>query len=439
VIAELSNHANFDRADLERTAALYLPLSAAAIAGLLRGRRPRLFAACLLSLLWTTPTLLILQRLNAYQHWWSFQPSAFNLRGMPLELFLGWIILWGLIPQLVFVRLSIPFRAGVMSALDFLLMPLCSASVHLSSRWLIGEAAAITLVLLPAICIASWTEHNTHLRLRALMQVAISALIFLYFLPELCFALRPGPGWSPLFTMPSWALQCALQIIPLLAIPGIAAVQEFAERGHGTPIPYDPPTRLVRSGIYRYCANPMQLSCALVLFTWALLLRNLWMALAVLVSILYSIGLAEWDERADLGRRFGKPWQHYRTEVHNWRPRWRPFHSGPDAALYIASTCEPCSQLRRWLEARSPLGLQILDAESLPQGTIRRMRYDPGDASAPVEGVRALGRALEHLNFGWAIAGATIRLPIAWQLIQLLIDACGLGPRLVPSRQCQPR
>jgi hypothetical protein len=57
------------------------------------------------------------------------------------------------------------------------------------------------------------------------------------------------------------------------------------------------------------------------------------------------------------------------------------------------------------------------------------MRYDPADGSKSVDGVRAMGRALEHLNLGWALAGITLRLPVIWQLIQLLMDASGLGPR----------
>jgi hypothetical protein len=57
------------------------------------------------------------------------------------------------------------------------------------------------------------------------------------------------------------------------------------------------------------------------------------------------------------------------------------------------------------------------------------MRYDPGDGGLPVDGVRAMGRALEHLNLGWAMAGFSLRLPGIWQSAQLLMDASGLGPR----------
>jgi hypothetical protein len=81
----------------------------------------------------------------------------------------------------------------------------------------------------------------------------------------------------------------------------------------------------------------------------------------------------------------------------------------------------------------------VIDAEELPSGSIRRMRYDPTDGSPAVDGVRAMGRALEHLNFGWAMAGAALRLPGVWQGVQLLMDASGLGPRTLVATKAQLR
>jgi protein-S-isoprenylcysteine O-methyltransferase Ste14 len=418
-----------DRGDWERAAAIYLPLAAAVLGAWLRQRRSRQFAACLLSMLWTLPTLLMLQRINASAKWWIFPPSAASFRDMPLELFLGWSLLWGLLPELLFPDLPLAASVAVMVAIDCLLMPLCTASVQLGPHWLVGEIIGVGLVLLPALCLARWTRQNIHLALRAALQLTLSALLFLYLLPEICFALRSTAGWAPLLSIPGWPRQLALQVVLLLALPGIAAVVEFAQSGQGTPIPYDPPIRLVTSGIYRYCANPMQVSCALVMLVWAGLLRNGWLLLAPLVAIIYCAGIAEWDEVQDLQRRFGQGWQDYRSQVRNWIPRWRPYHAGPCAILYLGRTCLPCSQVRSWLEARKPLGLRIVDAEALPAGSIRRMRYET--AAGAVDGIRAMGRALEHLHLGWALAGAAMRLPGIWQFIQLTMDASGLGPRLL--------
>ncbi|RXH54798.1 methyltransferase family protein [Granulicella sibirica] len=425
------------QADWERAAALYLPISLSLIAGLLSRRHPRQFPASLLSLLWTLPSLLALQVLNQHALWWTFAPgSEATLRTMPLEFYLGWAILWGILPSLALPNLNIPATAAILVVADCLLMPLCRAGIHLNHNWLTGEALAVATVLLPSLSIARWTRRKTHLALRATFQLAVAALLFLFLMPELVFALRPGPGWSPLLNLPSLPRQLALQIICLLALPAVAAVMEFAARGNGTPIPYDPPTSLVSSGIYRFSANPIQISCVLVLFAWAALLRNPWLLIPPVVAIAYSAGLATWDESKDLDERFGAAWRAYRAEVHNWVPRWRPFHAGSPARLYIARTCGPCSQIRNWLEARHPVGLEILDAESLPDHSIHRMRYETGGPqgdSATVDGVRAMAQALEHLNLPWALCGLTLRLPGVWQAIQLLTDASGLGPRSLCS------
>jgi protein-S-isoprenylcysteine O-methyltransferase Ste14 len=428
-----------DRGDWERVAAIYMPLAIALLARLLRGKRPRQFAACLLIMLWVLPALLALQRLNAVAHWWSFSDSAASLRGMPLELLLGWSFLWELVPQLIFPDLNVVVSATVMAAIDCLLMPLFTASLHLQPRWLVGEAVAIGLVLLPGLCLAQWTLYNSHLRARAVLQVITAAMLFLFFLPEVCFSIRPGAGWTPLLELPSWARQLGIQTILLMAIPGVGAVMEFAERGQGTPIPYDPPLRLVTSGIYRYIANPMQVSCAVVMLAWAGMLRNGWLSLSALLSVAYSAGIANWDEKGDLQQRFGKEWLDYRSAVRNWSPRWRPYHAGPAAVLYVARSCEPCSQIGAWLEVREPLGLKIVAAESLPAGSIQRMRYEANDGTPHTEGVRAMGRALEHLSLSWAIAGAVLRIPGIWQLVQLLMDASGLGPRLIGDAHCETR
>lgn len=419
-----------------RVGGLYFPLVLALLVGLGRRRQPRQFAACLLSFLWVTPTLLVVQQLNLMAGWWHFSGDGIAIRGMPLELYLGWIVLWGIIPQLAFRRLHLIPSILIFVVVDLILMPSCQPAIQLGAQWLVGESVAVFTVLIPALCLGRWTFDDSHLRVRAWLQVVTAGLLFLYFIPEIAFALRSGQGWMPLIALSSWKRQLALQGLALLSIPGVSAAMEFVERGMGTPIPYDPPKRLVTSGIYRYCANPMQISCALVICGWAVLLGNGWVLSAAAISGIYSAGIAEWDERQDLIQRFGDQWKTYRMKVKNWRVRWRPYFTGDQSRLYIAASCGPCSELRTWIELRSPLGLQIISAETLPAGSIRRLRYDPADGTLAVEGTRALGRALEHLHLGWALAGMTIRLPVVWRCIQLVMDASGFGPRTLPNDSC---
>ena len=431
-------NAPWTAAEIVRAGALYVPLLLALAAGLFRFGRahPRLFPAVLLSTLWTLPSLLLLQQGNLHAHWWSYAPAPATLRGMPLELFFGWAILWGVLPALTLPstrkQWALPVAAALLGALDLVIMPRLRAAVVLHPNWLYGEAVALGLVLVPALLLAHTTRQNTWLRSRAALQLVLAAGLFLYLVPEIAFALQPGRHWRPLLALPRWQLDLALEILFLLALPGVSAIQEFVQRGRGTPIPYDPPTRLVLTGIYRYLANPMQFSCALVMVAWAALLRDVSLLLPAALAVVYSAGIARWDEREDLHRRFGQPWVDYRAAVRDWLPRLRP--AGPAATIYFAQSCGACSEVRGWLERRQPSALAFLAAESLPYGSTDRLLYVPEDGASE-QGTRAFARALEHIHLGYALAGFLLRLPSIAFLTQLVMDAAGFGPRTLPE-QC---
>ena len=62
------------------------------------------------------------------------------------------------------------------------------------------------------------------------------------------------------------------------------------------------------------------------------------------------------------------------------------------------------------------------------------MTYDPMDGTDVDEGVGAFARGLEHINLGWAFAGACLRLPGIKHLVQILLDGSGFGPGSIPRR-----
>jgi hypothetical protein len=180
----------------------------------------------------------------------------------------------------------------------------------------------------------------------------------------------------------------------------------------------------------------MQLSCSLVLTAWGAVLEHPWVVVAGLVAVVYGIGLANWDEEEDLGERFGGAWREYRKQVPHWRVRWRPFYdpAGRAARLYVAETCGPCVEVRRWFAARKATGLEIVAAEDHPARDLERITYDSGDGGPEEEGLAAFARGLEHLHFGWAYVGALARLPGIRHVVQALLDSTGLGPRSVKRR-----
>jgi hypothetical protein len=211
----------------------------------------------------------------------------------------------------------------------------------------------------------------------------------------------------------------------------VAAVREFAVRGGGTPLPYDPPRHLVSSGPYAYVRNPMQVSMVLAYLLLSVVGREPRLLVAVVILIAYSAGLATWHEHEQLRRLYGGDWDRYRSEVRAWLPRARPWPGRPPARIYVATTCEVCDQLGRWIHSHSPVALEVVPAENHPAG-LRRITYESCDGRDRSQGVAALGRVLQHFHLGWAWLGWTLLVPGVAPAVQLLVDGLGFGPRTIP-------
>lgn len=426
-----------------RAASLYLPIAATAALWRLRrpGRSER--AGLLLAAAWNLVALAALQAGAREAGWWHFDARGGLLLGMPVDLYLGWVLLWSAIPLLAAPRLPLAATAALFLGLDLAAMPRLAPLVQLAPHWLAGEAVGCALCLVPAQLLARWTRDGTHLAGRATLQACIFAGLTLFLLPAVILE-QTGGGWRPLLDRPAWLSSLVLQLLAVPGMLGLAAVQELAARGHGTPLPFDPPSRLVTSGPYAYVANPMQIAGVLLLTAWGIVLGNPWVAAAGPMCHFYAAGFAARDEDGDLAGRFGGRYRAYRREVRAWLPRWRPWHpslvtattpsAAPAARLYLAESCLPCSQLRAWLAARRPTALDLLAAEDHPGRELVRITYDPADGSPEEEGVAALARALEHLHLGYALLGWTARLPLLRPALQLLADAAGGSPRRVPRR-----
>ena len=116
--------------------------------------------------------------------------------------------------------------------------------------------------------------------------------------------------------------------IPLVAIGLVllaSTIKLFACVGRGTLAPWDPTTRLVVRGPYRYVRNPMISGVLFVLLGEAALLGSppllLWFGAVFAVNAVY-IPLVE---EPGLGRRFGDDYATYKAHVPRWVPRIRPW------------------------------------------------------------------------------------------------------------------
>jgi len=397
-------------------------------------RRPGRSAAAgaLLAAAWTVPAVLALNLVAARVGWWRFDTRGGQLLGTPVDLLLAWVCLWGVAPAIAFPRLPLGTVAAIALAVDLALMPAATPVVVLGPAWLAGEAIGLAAALVPGQLLARWTMRGEHLAARASLQMAAFAgLMFLVF-PAIAIE-GSGTTWLNPASRSPWQIGLLAQMLAMPALLGVTAVQEFVTRGGGTPVPFDPPRRLVTTGVYAYVANPMQLSGVLLLVLVGLVLHNIWVSASGVMAHIYSMGLAGWDEGEDLRRRFGDGWTTYRRAVRRWVPRVRPWHrlDQPPAHLYVAESCGMCSETGRWFASRHPRGLAIVAAETHPSRALRRITYEPADGSRAAEGVEAIGRALEHIHIGWALAGFALRLPIVRPFVQLLADASGAEARLI--------
>jgi len=428
-----------DRATIVRIAALYVPALICAVLCTTMAIPPRRKVGILLASMWNLVSLFAINLLAVHFGWWSFHAHGGLFLGVPTDLYLGWVVLWSVIPVLAFPQVHPAAVVAIMFGIDVAVMPLCNPVVQLGPNWWLGECAVLLFCLFPGLLIAHITEHNQHLKWRTVMQtITFGGIVFLL-LPALIEANTNDATLTRLFSITDWTTAFLTQFVFLFTVFGFSAVQEFATRGQGTPIPFDPPTQLVTSGVYAYIANPMQFSCTWIVLLLGLLLHSRWIMGVSIVSFVYSVGIARWDEEEDLRSRFGKDWVEYRNYVRNWIPRLRPFlfPNKPFAKLYIAEGCGKCQQYQRWLEARGVIGLEILPAEDHPNTALTRMTYCPNGGTEEEYGMAAFGRALEHIHLGWAYLGMLIRLPIINQFIQLVVDASGGGPQVIPLRSSQ--
>jgi protein-S-isoprenylcysteine O-methyltransferase Ste14 len=417
---------------LVRAGALYATVVLTLVAWAVRRPTARDMSGGVLACLWNLPTLMALNLAAAHYGWWRFDAHGGVFLGVPIDFLLAWAWLWGVVPIMAFPKLPLGLVAGVALAFDLALMPAMSPVLRLGPAWLAGDVIGLFIAFIPGQLLARWTMRDAHLGSRVALQVIAFCGLMLFLLPASIIE-GSGTTWMSPLARPVWQLSLIVQMLAIPAATGLSAVQEFATRGAGTPVPFDPPRRLVMTGLYAYVRNPMQLSAVVLLLLLGVALQNVWIAIAGVMAHIYSAGLAGWDEDEDLRRRFGADWDAYRRGVRSWIPRLRPWRPAgrPDARLYVAESCGMCSEVGRWFGRRRASGLIIVPAETHASGALTRITYEPADGAGAATGVAAVSRALEHLHLGWALVGAVLRLPIVCQLLQLLADASGGEPRQV--------
>jgi protein-S-isoprenylcysteine O-methyltransferase Ste14 len=376
----------------------------------------------------------LLPWLDGFARWfgmWTYHSQTAAIGGMPLALYFGWIIAWGLFAPLLAHVLSGRMWTAValLVAIDLRAMPEMRPVLELHPHWWIGELLIAALLLVPSMLLADWTKTRTRTGLRCAMLVPAFGGIFLG-IPLLveCGDLAGLMNrWSALSGL-SKAIYLSAGFI--LSVPGLAAVRDLALSGDGTPVPLDPPRRLVTHGVYAYVRNPMQFSMTALLLLVAVFLMSPWPGILALLGAVYSEGLARWSENHDMRERFGAAWCHYHQSVRPWWPRWHP-RIGGDCELWFDMECGPCSEVARWFQQRKPHQLQLRAAADWPGPPLVRVTWHHQPSGRTESGVEAIAMALQQINLPWAFIGWVAGLPGISHSLQICFDAAGAG-KLTP-------
>lgn len=282
----------------------------------------------LLAFLYGVPMIFITHSIAVHLGWWFYGWDALMVNGLPVDVLLGGAILFG--PGLYFafprvgpLMICLPIVLGLHATVFSSLEPL----VYAGPYWFGGVIFVFITAHIPAIYLAKWTAEDRHLPTRcALLAIMTGGMIFTV-LPSLIMHAMGGE-WA-LLERSVWSTVLAVVFLIPASVIGLSANQMLCLQGGGTPIPLDPTKRLVRSGIYAYVSNPMQLSAALIWIILGIYLQNIWIVAAAGMAWVFVQGMVRWHHRHDLLKRFPNGWPEYKQNVPEWFPRWTPWIAAP--------------------------------------------------------------------------------------------------------------
>jgi protein-S-isoprenylcysteine O-methyltransferase Ste14 len=116
-------------------------------------------------------------------------------------------------------------------------------------------------------------------------------------------------------------------VIALGLSVAFACALEFAWRGIGTPAPFDPPRRLVITGLYRWVRNPMYVGLGVILLGEAITFPRLTITMLIMIASLWlatTLFIITFEEPT-LREKFGDDYAAYCRNVRRWIPRLLPW------------------------------------------------------------------------------------------------------------------
>ena len=88
--------------------------------------------------------------------------------------------------------------------------------------------------------------------------------------------------------------------------------------GKGTPVPINPPKKIIVNGLYKFSRNPMYVSTLVILFGYLLVFGRILLLIYLFLDFLFLNLFIVLYEEPTLKRKFGKDYFNYCNKV----PRW---------------------------------------------------------------------------------------------------------------------
>ena len=90
------------------------------------------------------------------------------------------------------------------------------------------------------------------------------------------------------------------------------------KRAGTDPIPFNPSTRIVSHGLYRFTRNPMYIGFALWTLALTILVDSVWTLLAIPIGLVLIDRIVITREESYLERKFGEEYLNYKRRVRRW-------------------------------------------------------------------------------------------------------------------------
>jgi protein-S-isoprenylcysteine O-methyltransferase Ste14 len=158
--------------------------------------------------------------------------------------------------------------------------------------------------------------------LRHLANILALPVTVIIILPIVLVSLFPyAPFWSVPYGATMFLLAAAIVLTGLGLTFLYSTISLFIKMGKGTIAPWDPPKKLIVSGIYAHVRNPMHIGVFLILTGESIPLGSAALAIWTLLFIVGNLLYVPLVEEPKLAERFGEEYLIYKKNVPMWIPR----------------------------------------------------------------------------------------------------------------------